>query len=220
MNQTPTCYIIGAAPLGGAVPQPQPGDYVIAADGGYAALQAIGVAPDFVMGDFDSLGHTPAHPNVETHPTMKDDTDMMLAVRWALSHGYRRLALYGGLGGARLDHTLANLQTLRYIADHGALGWLTGEGWVVTAVRNGALRFGAEARGFLSVFCSGDTARGVTLRGLKYELEDAALTCGVPLGVSNEFLGKPALVRVADGCLFVLWQGEAAPEAADDSGLD
>ena len=220
MNQTPTCYIIGAAPLGGAVPRPQPGDYVIAADGGYAALQSIGVAPDFVMGDFDSLGHTPAHPNVETHPTMKDDTDMMLAVRWALSHGYRRLALYGGLGGARLDHTLANLQTLRYIADHGALGWLTGEGWVVTAVRNGALRFGAEARGFLSVFCSGDTARGVTLRGLKYELEDAALTCGVPLGVSNEFLGKPALVRVADGCLFVLWQGEAAPEAADDSGLD
>ena len=215
-----TCHIIGAAPLGGAVPRPQPGDYVIAADGGYAALQAIGVAPDFVMGDFDSLGHTPAHPNVETHPTMKDDTDMMLAVRWALSHGYRRLALYGGLGGARLDHTLANLQTLRSIADHRALGWLTGEGWVVTAVRNGALRFGAEARGFLSVFCSGDTARGVTLRGLKYELEDAALTCGVPLGVSNEFLGKPALVRVADGGRVALWQGEAAPEAADDAGLD
>ena len=46
-----TCHIIGAAPLGGAVPRPQPGDYVIAADGGYAALQAIGVAPDFVMGE-------------------------------------------------------------------------------------------------------------------------------------------------------------------------
>ena len=214
------CIIFCAAGFDGLLEPIGEEDFVIAADGGYAALQAIGVAPDFVMGDFDSLGHTPAHPNVETHPTMKDDTDMMLAVRWALAHGYRRLALYGGLGGARLDHTLANLQTLRYIADHGALGWLTGEGWVVTAVRNGALRFGAEARGFLSVFCSGDTARGVTLRGLKYELEDAALTCGVPLGVSNEFLGKPALVRVADGCLFVLWQGEAAPEAADDAGLD
>lgn len=215
-----TCYIIGAAPLGGALPHPQPGDYVIAADGGFAALETLGVTPDFVMGDFDSLGRAPAHPNVETHPTMKDDTDMMLAVRWALAHGYRRLALYGGLGGARLDHTVANLQTLRYIADHGALGWLVGEGWVVTAIRDAALRFPAEAEGFVSVFCSGDTARGVTLRGLKYELEDAVLTCGMPLGVSNEFTGKRALVRVTDGCLFVLWQGEAAPEAADDGGLD
>lgn len=215
-----TCYIIGAAGLGGAVPRPQPGDYVIAADGGYAALQALGITPDFVMGDFDSLGHAPVHPNVETHPAMKDDTDMMLAVRWALEHGWRRLALYGGLGGERLDHTVANLQTLRYIADHGALGWLAGGGWVVTALRNGALRFGAGAAGFVSVFCSGDAARGVTLRGLKYPLENATLTCGMPLGVSNEFLGQPALVRVADGCVFVLWQGEAAPEVADDAGLD
>ena len=216
------CWIFGSGVIGCYDNYNVPsGAYVIAADGGYSHLKRLGITPDFILGDFDSLTETlPDSCDIYRADVRKDDTDMMLAVRWALSHGYRRLALYGGLGGARLDHTLANLQTLRYIADHGALGWLTGEGWVVTAVRNGALRFGAEARGFLSVFCSGDTARGVTLRGLKYELEDAALTCGVPLGVSNEFLGKPALVRVADGCLFVLWQGEAAPEAADDAGLD
>ena len=59
---------------------------------------------------------------------------------------------------------------------------------------------------------SGEEARGVTLRGLKYELTDAALTCGMPLGVSNEFLGKEACISVADGALFVLWQGGVTPE--------
>lgn len=214
------CFIYAAGTFYGLREPPRGGDLQIAADAGLHLCERLGVRPDVVLGDFDSMDVRQAPADCIRVPVEKDDTDTMLALREGLRRGCDTFYLYGATGGARLDHTLANLQTLRYIADHGALGWLTGEGWVVTAVRNGALRFGAEARGFLSVFCSGDTARGVTLRGLKYELEDAALTCGVPLGVSNEFLGKPALVRVADGCLFVLWQGEAAPEAADDAGLD
>ena len=214
------CFIYAAGTFYGLREPPRGGDLQIAADAGLHLCERLGVRPDVVLGDFDSMDVRQAPADCIRVPVEKDDTDTMLALREGLKRGCDTFYLYGATGGARLDHTLANLQTLRYIADHGALGWLTGEGWVVTAVRNGALRFGAQARGFLSVFCSGDTARGVTLRGLKYELEDAALTCGVPLGVSNEFLGKPALVRVADGCLFVLWQGEAAPEAADDAGLD
>ncbi len=209
------CYIVGAVPLGGAVPRPRPGDYVIAADGGYAALAALGVTPDLVMGDFDSLGAAPDHPNVETHSPVKDDTDTMLAVRWALERGWRRFRIYGALGGPRPDHTLASIQTLRYLVEHGASGFLVGEGWTVAVVRNGTLRFPAAARGYLSVFCSGDAARGVTLRGLKYPLDDATVTCGVPIGVSNEFLGEEALVRVREGCLVVLWQGELFPEVCD-----
>ena len=75
------CYIVGAASLDGVRLSPRPGDYVIAADGGYRTLKARGIEPDFVMGDFDSLGYRPDHPNVETHPVMKDDTDLGLAVR-------------------------------------------------------------------------------------------------------------------------------------------
>ena len=91
MNLENTCYIVGAASLDGVRLSPGSGDYVIAADGGYRSLKARGIEPDFVMGDFDSLGYRPDHPNVETHPVMKDDTDLGLAVRWALAHGYRRL---------------------------------------------------------------------------------------------------------------------------------
>ena len=202
-----TCYIIGVAPLGGAVPRPQPGDYVIAADGGYAALQAIGVAPDFVMGDFDSLGHTPAHPNVETHPTMKDDTDMMLAVRWALTHGYRRLALYGGLGGARLDHTLANLQSLAFLLRHRARGYLYDRDFVYTVIENETLALEREVDwGIVSLFSMGDRAEHITLEGLQYPLTDGTIDCGFPLGVSNHIVAPTARITVGRGPLLVGWE--------------
>ena len=207
-----TCYIVGAAPLGAAVPRPEDGDLLIAVDAGFASLERLGLRSDRVMGDFDSLGHVPDHPDVETHSPIKDDTDLMLAVRWALAQGWRRFRIYGALGGKRLDMTLASLQTLRFLAEHGAKGLLVGDGWNVTLLQNGALRFPKEAQGWLSVFCSGDRARGVTLRGLKYTAEGAELTCAFPLGVSNEFLGAEALVQVADGSIFVLWQGDALPE--------
>ena len=142
MNLENTCYIVGAASLEGVRLNPCAGDYIIAADGGYRSLRARGIEPDFVMGDFDSLGYRPEHPNVETHPVMKDDTDLGLAVRWALGHGYRRLVMAGALGG-RIDQTIASFQTLRGLTDAGAQGWLIGCGWVVTAVQNGTLTFPA-----------------------------------------------------------------------------
>ena len=202
MNLENICYIVGAASLDGVRLSPRPGDYVIAADGGYRTLKARGIEPDFVMGDFDSLGYRPDHPNVETHPVMKDDTDLGLAVRWALAHGYRRLVMAGALGG-RLDQTIASLQTLRGLTDAGAQGWLIGCGWVVTAVQNGTLAFPAGMEGPVSVFSSGDAARGVELR------------CAMPLGVSNSFTGAAATVRVTDGTVFVLWQGNALPDGLE-----
>ena len=108
------CYIVGAAPLDGRLPDPKRGDYLIAADAGYAPLIAAGLTPDFVMGDFASLGAPPEHPNVETHSVIKDDTDTMLAVRWASEQGFEAVRLCCAFGG-RLDHVLANLQTLEFL---------------------------------------------------------------------------------------------------------
>ena len=206
----PICYIVGAAPTE-ALPAPREGDFLIAADRGYKALRAAGIAPDLIMGDFDSLGYTPEGANVLSHSPIKDDTDLLLAIRWAMERGWRRFVIYGALGGRRLDQTVASFQTLRFLADHGAAGRLVGDGWNVALLQNAALRFPSAASGWLSLFVSGEEARGVTLRGLKYELTDAALSCGMPLGVSNEFLGCEARIAVADGALFVLWQGDVLP---------
>ena len=207
----PICYIVGAAPAE-ALPEVREGDFLIAADRGYDALRRAGIAPDLIMGDFDSLGYTPEGENVLPHSPIKDDTDLLLAIRWAMERGWRRFVIYGALGGNRLDQTVASFQTLRFLADHGAKGRLVGDGWNVALLQNAALRFPSTASGWLSLFVSGEEARGVTLRGLKYELTDAALTCGMPLGVSNEFLGCEARIAVADGALFVLWQGDVLPE--------
>ena len=207
----PICYIVGAAPSE-ALPAPRAGDFLIAAARGYASLRAAGLAPDLIMGDFDSLGFTPEGDNVLPHSPIKDDTDLLLAIRWAMERGWRRFVIYGALGGRRLDQTVASFQTLRFLVDHGAKGLLVGDGWNVTLLQNAALRFPADASGWLSVFVSGEEARGVTLRGLKYEITNHTLTCGMPLGVSNEFLGKEARIAVADGALFVLWQGGVTPE--------
>ena len=207
----PICYIVGAAPTE-ALPEVREGDFLIAADRGYDALRRAGIAPDLIMGDFDSLGYTPEGENVLPHSPIKDDTDLLLAIRWAMERGWRRFVIYGALGRKRLDQTVASFQTLRFLADHGAKGRLVGDGWNVALLQNAALRFPSTASGWLSLFVSGEEARGVTLRGLKYELTDAALTCGMPLGVSNEFLGCEARIAVADGALFVLWQGDVLPE--------
>jgi len=197
------CIIFCAAGFDGLVQPIAREDFVIAADGGLAHTQTLGITPNEVLGDFDSLGFTPEGANV--FPVEKDDTDAMLAVRRGLSLGYREFVLYGSLDGPRLDHTVANFQTLQYLADHNATGYLVGSTYVVTVVKEGSIFFPAQADGTVSVFCMGKDAEGVTLEGLYYPLEKGTLTAGCPLGVSNHFTEQPAAITVEKGSLLVLW---------------
>ena len=179
-------------------------DLVIAADGGLQHTEALRITPDAVLGDFDSLGFVPEGANV--YPVEKDDTDAMLAVRLGLTKGFREFVLYGSLDGPRLDHTVANFQTLQFLADHGATGTLVGKNYLVTVIKDGTLSFGPENRGTVSVFCLGSDAKGVNIRGLYYPLENGRLTAGFPLGVSNHFTGEKAEISVKNGSLLVLWE--------------
>ncbi|PKM39854.1 MAG: thiamine diphosphokinase [Firmicutes bacterium HGW-Firmicutes-9] len=209
MSKTSVCYIICALPQNHSF-SPKPGDLVIAADGGYAHMG--GIKPDLVVGDFDSLGYVPEGEQVVRHPAEKDDTDTMLAARIGIERGYRTFLLLGGVGG-RLDHTLANIQTLAFLRENGARAALIGEGETITLIQNEALRFRAGLSGIISVFSYGAVAYGVYERGLAYALTDATLTDTNPLGVSNAFTGEPAEVRVREGRLVVLFAG--LPEDSD-----
>ena len=190
-------------------------DYLIAADGGVQHAKAAGLTPNAILGDFDSLGYIPE--NATVFPVEKDDTDSMLAIRQALSLGYYELHLYGTLDGPRLDHTLANLQSLQFLSDHGAVGYLIGEKYIATVVKNGTLIFPQTAKGILSVFCMGQDAEGVTLSGLKYELTDGTLTAGFPLGVSNHFTHKKATISVNNGSLLLLFDRENGLPIREDN---
>ena len=176
---------------------------VIAADGGLRHLQALNIQPDVVLGDFDSLGYTPTDARV--FPVEKDDTDSMLAVRHGLDAGCRSFILYGALDGPRLDHTIANLQTLMFLAQHGASGTLVGKDHIVTVVKDGAIRLPAQSEGIVSLFCMGEDAKGVTIKNLQYELENGTLSAAFPLAVSNHFIGKEALIQVQDGALLLIY---------------
>ena len=200
------CIIFCAADFHGLVAPLQPDDYIIAADGGLAHVKQLGINAQCILGDFDSLGYVPQDSTV--FPVEKDDTDAMLAVRRGLELGYKEFYLYGSLDGKRLDHTVANFQTLQFLNDHGAYGYLIGKDYMVTALKNGSIRFDAHCTGIFSVFCMGADAQGVTIRGGKYSAENATLSAGFPLGVSNHFAGRPVEISVAQGSLLVLWDTE------------
>jgi len=197
------CVIFCAAGFYGLLEPVKPDDCVIAADGGLAHMDAAGLTPDIILGDFDSLGYVPDRAQV--FPVEKDDTDAMLAVRKGLEMGHTRFLLYGSLDGPRLDHTVANFQTLQFLADRGAAGYLIGKDHIVTVVKNSTFTFPATATGIVSVFCMGRDAKGVTLEGLKYNVADVTLTAGFPLGVSNHFTGGLARITVTDGSLLVIY---------------
>ena len=174
-------------------------------------MQALGLTPNGIIGDFDSLGYVPE--GAQVFPVEKDDTDSMLAVRKGLELGYDRFVLYGSLDGPRLDHTVANLQTLCFLAEHGAKGYLAGITYMATAISAETVRFSQDAEGILSLFCFGKPAH-VTLKGLKYELENGTLESGFPLGVSNHFVGKAACITVHSGTVVAIWERQQ-PSAAD-----
>ena len=176
--------------------------FVIAADGGFVHTEKLGLRPDVTLGDFDSLGFVPEGATV--HPVEKDDTDAMLAIREGLAVGCTDFVIYGGMDGPRLDHTLANLQSLLFLAEHGARGTLVGLKNMVTTVKNETIVFPGDMEGTVSLFCMEQPAN-VTIRGLQYELEKGTLTPTHPLGVSNHFVGKQSRITAQKGTVLVLF---------------
>lgn len=201
------CVIFCAAEFDALEAPIREGDLVIAADGGLMHTEALGIRPDVILGDFDSLGYVPEGSRV--FPVRKDDTDLMLALRHGLDAGYREFTVYGAMDGPRPDHTVANLQALVFLEERGAHGQLVGKTYIATALRNGTIRFPAGKEGILSVFCMGADCHGVELAGLSYPMENGTLRAGFPLGVSNHFTGEAARVAVRKGTLVCLWERKA-----------
>lgn len=198
-----TAYIVGAGDFTMRGLLPGRGDALIAADGGFDSLREFGIRPHLVLGDMDSITALPKGVARLRFPPKKDLTDMALALRYAKARGYRRFKLYGATGG-RLDHSLANLQTLAGLAREGLHGVIIAPKTTIFAVSDGSLRFPPIRAGtVVSVFCQGGEALGVRLEGLKYPLTDAALDPFTPLGVSNEATGRPFRVSVRQGVLLV-----------------
>ena len=124
---TQVCVIFGAGEYYAGTPVVPAGAYVIAADGGLDHTRQLGIVPDVVVGDFDSLEGRPPRTDVRTIalPALKDDPDMLSALKVGWSAGCREFHVYGGLGG-RIDHTISGIQLMALLARHGASWYVMG----------------------------------------------------------------------------------------------
>ena len=209
VSEKKRCVIVGGADIGDYARVKQylrEDDAVVFCDSGLKHMEALGVKPALIVGDFDS--HCNPHLDVETIvlPCEKDDTDTVFAVKTMVQRGYDVFLLIGVIG-ARLDHTLANLQSLAFLLRHGARGYLYDQNFVYTAIENETLALAREVDwGIVSLFSMGDRAEHITLEGLQYPLTDGTIDCGFPLGVSNHIVAPTARITVGRGPLLVGWE--------------
>lgn len=200
------CYIVGAGDNSGTnfSINKENNDCVIAADGGLEALEEIKIEPDYILGDFDSLGYIPQGKNVIRHKVEKDDTDMMLAVQFAMEKGYENIIIYGGTGGSRIDHTFANIQTLLYASKRDVnikMIDAVNEFYVIT---DREISLEARKKGNLSVFPLDDRADGVDITGALYPTDNITLYSDATLSVSNSFMGNAVKIKVRKGSLLIV----------------
>lgn len=199
------CYIFGGAKIENYGFIKIPNDaFIIAADSGISHLKGFGVEPNIIMGDFDSC-EVPTEYNCEIvrFKPEKDDTDLMIAVKKALSLGFDKIFILGATGG-RFDHTIAALQTLEYIYEHGSYGALFDENNAVYIQGVGKNRYKADKNCYFSVLSLTDESV-VSISGTKYELQDSVIARSFPLGVSNEFVKEYAEIELSKGKVLIIY---------------
>lgn len=181
------CLIVAGgdyAPIGPI----EEGDFVLACDRGYAWCLREGIVPDLILGDFDSYRESlPVEIPILRYPAEKDDTDAMLAVRWAAEQCFDAVRLCCTFGG-RLDHLLSNVETLHYAAALGMEAEASDEKTLIRVLRSGAYRLPYQQGKSLSLIALTERVEGLTIRGAKYETEGLTLRKPTTLGQSNAFV--------------------------------
>ena len=216
MERTVVIVSGGGAPRPGVRALVPPGALVIAADRGVDHALALGLVPDVAVGDFDSVSEAgleravAAGAEVRRHPVDKDATDLELALDVALDATPARVVVLGGHAG-RLDHLLASVAVLarpRHAGVRVEAHYGEHRVDVVHPGRLAALEGPAGAP--VTLLAHGGPAGGVTTTGLRYALADAVLEPWSSLGVSNEFTGAVASVRIGSGVVLAITPGSAA----------
>lgn len=205
------CYVFGAGTYyNDDIPSFEKDDFIIAADGGLSFLKSHDIKPDLILGDFDSLGFVPEYNDtqvIKLNP-VKDDTDLLYAVKQGIERDYKVFYIFGGTGG-RTSHTISNIQTLSMLSKKGLQGFLFGNNEIFTVIHNSSVCFSDKSKGNVSVFSLDTVSNGVFESGLKYSLNNYSMNNSFPIGVSNEFTGTESQIKVLDGTLLVIFSNSA-----------
>lgn len=195
------CVIVGSMDVDPRIQDYLEDSFVIAADGGLLNLEKNNITPDLIIGDFDSLGFEPEGDNVIKHPVKKDDTDMMLAVKKAIDLGLNEIIVFGGCGG-RLDHTLANVNTMVYALENGVnISILDSENDLY--ITKDVLKLSNEDKDNFSLFTIEEKAV-VNIEGAEYSGSGIVISNNTTLGVSNSFVEDEVSINVVDGIVLII----------------
>lgn len=197
------CVILSAVSIGNwAKELIHPQDYIIACDAGYRNAEQLGIVPNLVLGDFDSAPKPAGAPIVL--PAEKDDTDTHYAARIAAEKGFDEVLMLGVLGGARLEHSIANLSTGLWLSKQGIRTQIADRFCLVQYVLPGhPVTLPHDAAMYFSLFPMEGVACGITVTGAKYSIQDAELCPEYPLGVSNE-TQETTCISVKKGSLLLI----------------
>jgi len=183
--------------------------FIIGADRGALTLLEHGIVPHLAVGDFDSVDPEEFNQikkscqNILPLNPEKDETDTEIALNFALERGATEIFLYGGLGG-RLDHTVANIRLLLRFAKRGARINLLESGNFLTILSPARYAFSPSKYKYLSFFAMEGDVAGLTLKGVKYPLDEAILKPEDTLCISNEGLGGQVSVSFSSGYLLFI----------------
>ncbi len=180
--------------------------FIICADSGLKHVQNLKLLPSGILGDFDSYYGDIPYTNVEVikYPKEKDDTDLMIAVKYAIEKKYDDIVIYGALG-QRLDHTFASVQTLNYIYEQGLTGVLVGDDDIVMIQKKGICKYSKKEDYYFSIFNMSGKSTKISINGFKYNVNKASISNFFPIGVSNEILNEEAEIEVISGELLIIY---------------
>lgn len=203
IDRSKKCLIVSGGDYA-EIDEPVPAfDYIIACDKGFINASSLDITPDIIIGDFDSYLEEITHIPVLKLPAVKDDTDTMAAVKYALEKGYLDITICCAFGG-RLDHSIANIQTGAYIVSQGGRAAVLGADTYSYVFSNDSVSLERKKGFTLSVFALTDKCENVSIEGTFYTLESEEVTNSFPLGVSNTWMEETAAVSVGDGILAVI----------------
>lgn len=186
-------------------------DVLIAADHGMDAAKDLGLVPDFIVGDFDSVNHEAYDyykeiPGIswDRHPCEKDETDTELAFMIAIEENCDEIHLFGATG-SRMDHTLGAIALLQIPMEKGVRCFSIDSNNRMTMIKDEyrMTRKNSPYK-YLSLIPYSEEVTGVTARGVKYPLDRYTMTQGNTLGVSNEITGDEAVITIEKGKLIVI----------------
>lgn len=197
------CFIIGGGSFDGFFDQVTESDLVIAADKGYKYAKEAGIIPDYVIGDFDSAAK-PDFKNLIALNPIKDFTDTVAAIDFAIEKGYKEIIIYAGLGG-RESHTISNIKSMFFYKKKGIDIKLKAAGKEIFIIDRDFSYDYCGKDFYVSIFSLTEKSI-LDIKGLFYELENYTMANDDALGVSNETKGCDFEIRIKEGSLLVIFE--------------